>query len=875
MLLLKAKQILCCLLTVSLTLVHAYVCKAQFSDNFSDGDFTANPTWVSDAPENWVIENGRLRSNSSTASSGFWISTVSAKATNAQWEFYTNLQFNTSNANYVDVYLVSANENLLAPGNNGYFVRIGGTPDEVSLYKIVAGTTSVIIDGTDGVTNASNNTLKIKVVRDENDVWTLAYDNTGTGNNYFSEPPVTDNTISAGNYFGIRITQSTASFFNRHFFDDFYAGDIIPDTEPPGIISVSVMSSTELNVVFNDKLDAATAQTTTHYTVNNGVGNPQSATLQPDEKTVRLVFATEFPNAVTSRLTVTDVEDLSGNAVVSATSDFFFFQPLLVQYKDVIITEIFPDPSPVIGLPEAEFVELYNRSTNPINLMGWKFSDPTSTAVLPEYILFPDSYVILTPNASVSAFATLGQTIGVSNFPTLNNNADNLALRDASDKLIDAVNYTDAWYKDDDKRQGGWTLELIDPDNICAEEENWSASEHTSGGTPGQENSVKASKPDLIGPGLLSAMPVSSTTIKLVFDKKLSADLPPVEGFSFSPALSVVSVLFASSTLRELLIEVASPVMAQQTYAVTVNHVRDCSGNLIRESASTVSFGFPEEAQPRDVVINELLFNPKPFGVDFIEVYNRSAKYINLKNWGIGNFENGTATNLRTITTDDFLLAPGGIIAFTIDPFTIRSHYPQSNQGAVVRVASLPAFPDNEGSASVVSNQGELIDNVRYSRDYHSIFLRDKEGVSLERIYADEPGDDPNNWKSAASTVGFATPGYRNSNALNAQPISGEVKIEPEIFIPLFGQPDFTEIRYSFDQGGRVANIKIVDQQGREIRQIANNEILAADGFFRWDGDRNDGTKARPGYYVVWFEVFDASGRVDTFRKRVVVVARY
>jgi hypothetical protein len=187
----------------------------------------------------------------------------------------------------------------------------------------------------------------------------------------------------------------------------------------------------------------------------------------------------------------------------------------------------------------------------------------------------------------------------------------------------------------------------------------------------------------------------------------------------------------------------------------------------------------------------------------------------------------------------------------------------------------LPALNDDEGSVSMIDNQGNVMDHFIYKDDFHSPLLRDKEGVSLERIHADEVTHDGQNWKSAASTAGFATPGYRNSNAVEGEPGSGKVSVVPEIFIPLVGQPSFAEIRYAFNNGGKVANIKIFDQQGREIKRIANNETLATDGFFRWDGDRNDGAPARAGYYVVWFEVFDTSGDVETYRKRVVVAARY
>ena len=89
-----------------------------------------------------------------------------------------------------------------------------------------------------------------------------------------------------------------------------------------------------------------------------------------------------------------------------------------------------------------------------------------------------------------------------------------------NENTIDSVNYSDNWYKDEDKRDGGWTLEIIDPDNICSEHQNWVASEDELGGTPGTQNSVFANKPDLTGPKLLSAIPISPFELQTTIRRK-------------------------------------------------------------------------------------------------------------------------------------------------------------------------------------------------------------------------------------------------------------------------------------------------------------------------------------------------------------------
>jgi hypothetical protein len=212
----------------------------------------------------------------------------------------------------------------------------------------------------------------------------------------------------------------------------------------------------------------------------------------------------------------------------------------------------------------------------------------------------------------------------------------------------------------------------------------------------------------------------------------------------------------------------------------------------------------------------------------------------------------------------------------TEDADILKGEYPQTRMENVLQVKDIPALSDDAGTVAVVTNLKQTIDHFSYSKNYHSVFIKDEEGVSLERISFTEPTNDRNNWKSASTSSGYATPGFLNSNSrMETMASSEDVVISPEIFIPGIGQPDFTEIQYKFNQGGYVANVKVFDASGRMIKELANNALLGTEGFIRWDGDREDGSKARIGYYMVWFEVFDTSGTVRTFRKRLAVASRF
>ncbi len=166
-----------------------------------------------------------------------------------------------------------------------------------------------------------------------------------------------------------------------------------------------------------------------------------------------------------------------------------------------------------------------------------------------------------------------------------------------------------------------------------------------------------------------------------------------------------------------------------------------------------------------------------------------------------------------------------------------------------------------------------------YSEDFHFELLDETEGVSLERIDYSASENDPNNWASASSTSGFATPGAINSQSdQNLQEQLGNdcFKAEPMVFSPDFdGRDDFTNIIYGCNATGKVANVLIYDALGRKVRTLTQNETLATSGVIRWDGTNDRGEKVRIGYYLIYLEVFDLSGNVTRQQLKVAVTGRF
>ncbi len=642
------------------------------------------------------------------------------------------------------------------------------------------------------------------------------------------------------------------------------------DVVPPVWQSIQVVNAYTLRLVFNEPIDTITALALSNYTVQPGSIHPASVAFA---ETLVLVLTLTQPlqNGAGYTLQVEQLNDLAGNTMDAATQSFLYFIPSPVHPKDIIFNEVMADPAPVVQLPEAEYIELLNRSNHPIDLQGWTLTDGGTPSVFPPHIIQPGDYRIITAASQAAQFTPFGKVLAVPNFPSLNNAGESLRLKDALGNTIDSIYFNLSWYRSEEKKEGGWSLELIDPNNPCGEEDNWTASESERGGTPGVVNSVLANKPDLTGPRLLQARPASETEVLVTFSEKLDRAIAP-GSFVLQPAVEITEAVFIDSSLRTVRLLTATPLAIRTQYQLTLQAIYDCNGNEISEESSKAVFALPEPIEPGDVLISEILFNPLPGGVDFVELYNASPKYFQLNQLKLANWQNEAPANIRTLDQQT-LWAPAQWQVFTPDRALLQQLFPSMPLESVIETP-LPTLPDEEGTLAILNEQDQLIDLLQYSDSYHSPLIKDKEGVSLERIAYSQPTQDPANWTSASATANFATPGQMNSAARPEMvAASGEIVVNPEIIAPLTAQ-GFAQIQFRFEQSGYVANVKIIDQQGRAVKEVAHNQPVGYEGFFRWEGDLDDGTRARSGYYLVWFEVFDAEGNLRTYRKRVVVANR-
>ena len=543
---------------------------------------------------------------------------------------------------------------------------------------------------------------------------------------------------------------------------------------------------------------------------------------------------------------------------------------------DVLITEIFADPSPSVGMPQNEFVEVKNVSSIPIDLKAWKLGDGNSLSTITTgLLLLPDSIAIICATSAVPNFTSFGRTIGLSNFPSLDNDGDVIFLRSPEGITIHAVSYSKSWFGNELKSNGGWSIEMIDTKNPCTGSANWSASIAPIGGTPGKKNSIAEMNEDLVPPVLLRTYALDSVTVAAVFDE-------PVDSLTASGTTKYrldkdnanpLQAIPVGPLFNEVMLKFPLPLNDGIVYHLTADGITDCKGNVA--SRQTVKTGLPSIADETDVIINEILFNPKADGYDYFELYNRSKKIIDLQYlYSANKSTTGSLLNVTKLSQVPYLLFPDEFIVLTTSKRWLTQSYIVKEYSDILELPSLPSLPDDNGTLAVINLHGKIIEEVQYDSKWHFALIENKEGISLERIDYSVATQQKDNWTSAASTAGYGTPGYQNSQFKADILMQGAISTSPKVFSPdNDGFDDMLIISYQMLTSGYVANVTIFDAQGRPVRYLAKNATLALQGSIRWDGLDDDQKPLPVGIYIVFTEIFNLRGKTKKF-KNVATLAR-
>ena len=217
---------------------------------------------------------------------------------------------------------------------------------------------------------------------------------------------------------------------------------------------------------------------------------------------------------------------------------------------------------------------------------------------------------------------------------------------------------------------------------------------------------------------------------------------------------------------------------------------------------------------------------------------------------------------------------PGDYIVVTEDPALVKRDHVANDANAFLQINTSPSFNDDKGNVILLNEQGIIIDLVKYNAKWHFTFISNEEDVALERINPDAPSVQ-NNFHSAASSVGYGTPTYKNSQNRIDLEVQGDISITPSIVSPdNDGMDDFATIQYSFPEPGYVANITIFDASGRPVRYLERNTLSGIKGYYRWDGLGEKMQKLPVGIYIIYTEIFNLQGKTKKFKNTIVIARR-
>ncbi|MBR6310176.1 MAG: lamin tail domain-containing protein [Paludibacteraceae bacterium] len=752
---------------------------AQNSINYISPDFAQEDNYFGTKNHFLYDEERGIRLNSSSQFASelkSYLSTECQSIDDAQWELSVKINATTSSGNFVRYYIVSDNSNL-SVSLNGYFVMIGNTEDEVSLYRQTGSTKTKIIDGADARVATSTVNVAVKVTRSKDGKWTL-YSKLANETAYTEEGSCIDNTHTKSDYCGVYIGYSLSN--------------------------------------------------NTKYSFNDWIVSGEKA--QPQ------------------------------------------YQP---KFGDIAFNELMVKPSPAVGLPEEEYIEIVNLTEEKIDLNGIFLCDASKKYAFPSgSSIAPGAYALLCTPKNTDEFAEFGDVITFGSLPALTDGGKLLWIENSDGTPLCWVEYSDSWSNSAFKANGGWALECIDATNKSNNADNWKFSESKRGGTPAQKNSISAKHSDEKMPQLININVLSSNTVQLLFDETMDIGITDPNNYNIeNESLSITRIEPIFPKLNGIIIYFDQN-LTNEIAGMTIN-ASDYAGNKL--PARTYYFSAIAEIETNDFIINEFLIGQKGESVNFIEIYNSSTHLLDVSNLYLCSRKDGELSAGTLLANEQTLILPHCYTVITTDTAQLKKQYDCGKENAhFIEIKSLSEFSANGGNIVLVKRNAEIVDETTYTSEMCASMTA-KDGIaSAERDYTDL-----SKWHSSSEN---ATPGRRNSDGKNkdedkdydeddededTQPTDMEygVTLQEKSFSPNGdGYRDMLKINCMLQEGNGNVTIDIYTAQGALVKHLAGKTEIDGATAYEWDGTDNNGKICNAGLYLIYAETLTSQCGIKRYK---------
>jgi hypothetical protein len=506
-------------------------------------------------------------------------------------------------------------------------------------------------------------------------------------------------------------------------------------------------------------------------------------------------------------------------------------------------------------------------------LSGWTFTLNSSTVVIPDVALQPGENIIICGTTAAGMLNGYGKVVGVKSFPSLLDNGAEMVLRDNTGAFIHGVGYTPSWHSSSLKEEGGWSLEMIDVEYPFYAEDNWTSSISRKGGTPCSVNSVLRSNPDRVSPRVTNLFPADSVTLTISFSESIANYQEVATGYNHD-GLNFSGIAASDQLSQKFTVTLGTPLERGRAYSYMVPaSVTDFSGNGV--SSALFSFALTETIKPGYLMFNEILFDPWPGGHDFVEIVNISGHCIDASRLLLvsHNPSTGTLSAAYSVSSEPRCIMPGGYYVVTTGRQQVISQYPSGSEENIHEVTAMPSLPDDRSAVLLYTTWLEMVDSMAYDKSMHFSLLAGTEGISLEKS---EPGADSGNrqnWHSASSTAGWATPGSVNSVFTEVVPDGSEISLSGRRITPdSDGVEDLLVILFRSPSAENVLRVTLFDESGCPVRTLADNLYIGYEASLTWDGTDDNGSLLPTGIYVVLITAFDSTGNKAVWKKAVALL---